>query len=59
MVTQLNRDHVRNTPRPAGTPLERGFHAEVNLRLDPLLRGVARSDGVCEESHVAGAVFVQ
>ncbi len=36
-----------DTPRPAGTPLERGPDNRRPDPANPLLRGVARSDGVC------------
>jgi NAD(P)H-hydrate epimerase len=36
-----------DTPRPAGTPLERGSDSRRPDPANPLLRGVARSDGVC------------
>jgi NAD(P)H-hydrate epimerase len=36
-----------DTPRPAGTPLERGPDSRRPDPANPLLRGVARSDGVC------------
>ncbi len=36
-----------NTPRPLGTPLKRGLRL-LERGENPLLRGVARSDGVCD-----------
>ena len=50
---------TNNTPRPSGTPLKRRLRLFVSqkdsLRLfvtpeNPLLRGVARSDGVCDRN---------
>ena len=47
-LTPANRDDdcPNNTPRPPGTPLERGLRLRVQQEI-PSLRGVARSDGVC------------